>query len=1378
MPFIYKFLIDNEEVDVEIGFSTSRKWEESLDEASVVVPFSYLNEKPYKMFSLLEIEINEIDNYTDRNVIDTKKRTYLIYSDRVEAVGSYGYFRHNVSAIEYTAKLDYYFINQLAKSRNIIKNTPAPFTSNIYRTEQTVSGGKRYGVNVVLENIKVNENYKTNETIRFEKVNEASVFRYFYPDGIEDDYYVKRQTAIRATNTLLNITTETHILSNNPIEYNLEKGEWKIEYGFIGLAKDVVYGSPYVEGFNVSHTFYIEIVDNTDLSMYDIVNEIRDMISKFGGIEDTIYYDTTRIFNIDTAFEDLLKKTQAPQIYLNGTTARQMLIYALSFINALPRLEYNADDLDLLTLEMYNLSVGDYETEDVVGFGSQQNTNQIGTKNYQVISQALSNNLDDASITTPSNNAFQTVRSKDIQITKDNFVLKLVENAPLYMPIKLEVYVPKIKITGNEPGTQITTLYEKDDFVLDLTSRFINSEEWKLKVTTDNFYNIDMTEPMKQNSGMRLNKVENISWNIGDTEINLSQSFGVVWQDNLIKSVVVSALNEYFTLNLPPVDFVDASNEKRQALFYGLEYTLPNDYKDWKFRVEYITDERLVIKQDKEDISQVSFYSEMRQNQEESLVDLVRQSKKAYGDLQRTGNIAFSFVKKHTKFSEFYEVGEKDKDDYTITQIDTQWFNDYALSTYSVTQYHNRIQQATFVNQKYRPFDNYTKNVLNRHEHYGDYLIAVPPDFIEILEQPTKIYSNDKTVRQISDILLGKTHKLNDNVSVALIRTDGMLEENPDGIYTTNFISTPVTSRGIKGGFAFTFGFSGNMVAGDGLVQKGSNWYNSAVRYTDKKGRFTRFGFMLLNELEIGGDDAYKEYPLLKIPNTEVFDEESDFHKRISFWCRFPYLPDGYVDALVWNKDPLTNASLTYQLNVLSYYMGLYIFGMSFFTENFIVKKYNLENIDNFIGAKLYIYKNNMKYALFEDIYIKGGYYQEIELNASNIEFNPLNNEITFKDINLDGVTSWAIGLPQKDGSTPKLLVACNENLNGIKFVKRHARPNIFEIGNKQIEPIKYTVTFVDYDGTILDTQIVYYGGSAIAPTEPSRVGYIFNGWDIDFTNVTSDLTVTATYFAEPKIYDLLNDVIDTNALNQGDIINCDYSGTSQNITLPAGSYQLEVWGGQGEQLGGLGGYTKGTLNLINTKTLYLFVGGSGSNRWLNGGFITVGNNGADCSYIGTHASSRHSMFIVAGGGGGGTYPSENRKGGYGGGLTGGFGDSGSYSGGGGGSQTTGGYSAETNGSGVWGAAQNLSYGNGGGGGWYGGGAAKVGSPTGGGGGGSGYVFTETSVKSTYYDDYLDSSFYLVDTLMLAGNQEMPSKSGIGTTIGNAYNGYIRITVL
>ena len=59
---------------------------------------------------------------------------------------------------------------------------------------------------------------------------------------------------------------------------------------------------------------------------------------------------------------------------------------------------------------------------------------------------------------------------------------------------------------------------------------------------------------------------------------------------------------------------------------------------------------------------------------------------------------------------------------------------------------------------------------------------------------------------------------------------------------------------------------------------------------------------------------------------------------------------------------------------------------------------------------------------------------------------------------------------------------------------------------------LQYTVTFVDYDGTVLKTQNVNYGSSAIAPSSPSREGYEFTGWDKIFNNVTSDLTVTAMY--------------------------------------------------------------------------------------------------------------------------------------------------------------------------------------------------------------------------------------------------------------------------
>ncbi|MHB8050779.1 MAG: cell wall-binding repeat-containing protein, partial [Coriobacteriia bacterium] len=60
--------------------------------------------------------------------------------------------------------------------------------------------------------------------------------------------------------------------------------------------------------------------------------------------------------------------------------------------------------------------------------------------------------------------------------------------------------------------------------------------------------------------------------------------------------------------------------------------------------------------------------------------------------------------------------------------------------------------------------------------------------------------------------------------------------------------------------------------------------------------------------------------------------------------------------------------------------------------------------------------------------------------------------------------------------------------------------------------PTTYTVTFTDWDGTVLKTQTVTPGTAATAPADPTRTGYTFTGWDVPFTNVTGDLVVTATY--------------------------------------------------------------------------------------------------------------------------------------------------------------------------------------------------------------------------------------------------------------------------
>lgn len=69
-----------------------------------------------------------------------------------------------------------------------------------------------------------------------------------------------------------------------------------------------------------------------------------------------------------------------------------------------------------------------------------------------------------------------------------------------------------------------------------------------------------------------------------------------------------------------------------------------------------------------------------------------------------------------------------------------------------------------------------------------------------------------------------------------------------------------------------------------------------------------------------------------------------------------------------------------------------------------------------------------------------------------------------------------------------------------------------------------------------------------------------------------------------------------------GTVMNFEYTGGVQEVTLPKGKYKLQCWGAQGGNVtgtyavnGSKGGYSEGVLTLTQPTTLYVFVGGQGT---------------------------------------------------------------------------------------------------------------------------------------------------------------------------------------
>ena len=341
------------------------------------------------------------------------------------------------------------------------------------------------------------------------------------------------------------------------------------------------------------------------------------------------------------------------------------------------------------------------------------------------------------------------------------------------------------------------------------------------------------------------------------------------------------------------------------------------------------------------------------------------------------------------------------------------------------------------------------------------------------------------------------------------------------------------------------------------------------------------------------------------------------------------------------------------------------------------------------------------------------------------------------------------------------------------------------------------------------DAKTIAGNNSFISPTGSSETGHSGNGYcritviecnsTALYAKVNNSLKkATAFYFKlnNNKMYGV------GSANYNGSVMNFDYTGSVQTVTLAHGTYTIECWGGQGgtysSYIGGYGGYSKGTITLTEATTVYISVGGAGSSSSTAAGFngggtgISSGRGGGGATDVRIGQNSLYSRVIVAGGGGGAGVTSANANPcGCGGGEYGGDGyyndTTGSYTIG---QNRCGGSASQTAGGKTWSTSTQATFGQGGnasgyscgggGGGWYGGGGAyDSDSDSDGrwGGGGSGYVYTSSTAKNYPNGCLLNSTHYLTNAQTIAGNTSFTSPTGSAET-GHTGSGFCRITNL
>ncbi|MBQ2943733.1 MAG: hypothetical protein IJD93_03415 [Ruminococcus sp.] len=283
--------------------------------------------------------------------------------------------------------------------------------------------------------------------------------------------------------------------------------------------------------------------------------------------------------------------------------------------------------------------------------------------------------------------------------------------------------------------------------------------------------------------------------------------------------------------------------------------------------------------------------------------------------------------------------------------------------------------------------------------------------------------------------------------------------------------------------------------------------------------------------------DAVVEVPTTKTVYVGVIEYIKDFVPTLHYWNDSGLAGDATLTA--------TGETAKYSVGS-SYWSGaeqnFTVYKTTIPADATKMKTFKAEGNTNW-AAEESTYSENMIILLFE--------YSNVYHNQKNTYFEPepvVTYTVTFK--NWDGTTLATRTVEEGKAATAPTAPtrpATNDTVYTFsgwdkEFTNITSDLVVTALYTESVR--KYTVTFKDFDGTKITSVQVEYGESATAPDAPTREAdaqytYTFSGWDKEFTNITSDLTVTAKYSTTTNKYtvtflDWNDEVLDTQTVEYG----------------------------------------------------------------------------------------------------------------------------------------------------------------------------------------------------------------------------------------------------